>query len=453
MSLIKLHEIKIISQLALPLIAAFLAQKGMQLIDTMMMGWLGVYPLAAGALGTTIFMTIMLFCMGTLSAVGVFIIRARGANQIDQIKFNLQQGFYLVLFLALICMLLVWNIPYFLPLFNEDSHLTTNIKLLLHGLTWGIPGYLLFLLMREFIAAFTLTRVIMLVTVCSLPLTFILNYILMYGKYGFPVLGIAGIGYSGAITMWFMFLCLYFYSKRNPNLQAHLFTWQQFKPNVQQIMSIFKIGAASGTTSVLDVGSVLCSAIMMSYFGVYALAAHQITMQCVGTAYSIPFSIAMATALQVAHAEGANDFSQVKRFTLVGIGMGLFSSSIVALLFITHAHLIVQLFFHHSTSDYVQLIPMATTFLTIAAFFQCLDAIQAITNGALRGLKDTFVPMLIIFSCYWLVGIGTAYYFAFHTHLGAPGIWYGLNLGFSGAGVLLAIRFIWYIKHMQIKNF
>ena len=211
--MIKKAEVKSIITIALPLMAAFIAQRGMQVIDTVMMGWIGPTALAAGAIGTALFTTVLIFCMGVLSAIGIFIARAKGAENLSDIKTTMQHGFCLALFLSIPCMLIIWFIPPLLLTIGEDPLVVADATLLLHGMVWGFPGFLLFLVLREFISAFSLTLIVMIVSLFSIPLTFAANYILIYGKYHFPQFGIEGIGYGGSIVMWFMFFCLLAYSK------------------------------------------------------------------------------------------------------------------------------------------------------------------------------------------------------------------------------------------------
>src|SRR6185437_3062119 len=156
----KKKEIKSTISIILPLMAAFLAQKAMQLIDTMMMGWLGPAALAAGAIGTTLFINTLVFCMGTLSSVGVFISRAKGENDTKNIVDSLHNGIFLALFLSILCIALLWIAPHFF-IRNQHHDVTSNDVLLLHGLSLGLPGYLLFLVFREFISAFSMTRIVM----------------------------------------------------------------------------------------------------------------------------------------------------------------------------------------------------------------------------------------------------------------------------------------------------
>ncbi len=436
------HDLKSTFTLIFPLMAAFLAQKAMQFIDTMMMGWLGPSALAAGALGTGIFITTLVFCMGTLSAVGVFIARAKGANDKKDVTTSLQNGIALALILALPCIVIIWLAPHLIH--NENENVMHNVALLLHGLSIGLPGYLLFLVFREFIAAFSQTRIVMFVTMLSIPLTFFINYLLIYGKWGMPQLGVSGIGYAGAIVMWCMFVGLFFYSVRHPQLKEFInFNVAEF--SFMKMKDMLSIGLPSGTFFLLEAALFLAATIMMGYFGVDALAAFQITIQCVVIAYAVPFSLSMATALQVSHALGAGETFRLRTIALQNFGLGLVFSVIVACFFIFSPQFFIQIFLANDPL-HASTIKLATAFLVIAAFFQCLDAIQAIANGMLRGLKDTLVPMILSVTCYWLIGFVISYYLAFHTALGPKGIWYGISLSICSLGTVLMIRLLKKLK-------
>lgn len=449
--MIKKNEIKSIIIIALPLMAAFLAQRGMQFIDTVMMGWIGPTALAAGALGTAFFVTVLLFCMGVLSAIGIFIVRAKGVDNISDIKSTMQHGFCLAIYLSVPCMLIIWLVPHILLSIGEDPLLVANTALLLHGMVWGFPGFLLFLVLREFISAFSLTLIVMMVSLFSIPLTFVANYILIYGKYHFPQLGIAGIGYGGSIVMWFMFLSLLVYSKKHTLLKKYL-SLKPFKFDRNKFNDMLHIGIPSGALFLLEAGMFLSTAIMMGYFGVAALAAHQIALQCVNIAYTLPVALSMATALQVGHAAGAKNLVQAQRTALLSFSMALLTSAIIAIVFILASNFLVKIFLEGGEKNFKEAHQLATSFLGIAALFLCFDAMQSVANGALRGLRDTFVPMLFSIGCYWVLGVGGAYYLSIYTHLGAAGIWYGLTLGLCSAATILMLRFFQKLKLEKTKN-
>ena len=449
--MIKENEIKSIIIIALPLMAAFLAQRGMQFIDTVMMGWIGPTALAAGALGTAFFVTVLLFCMGVLSSIGIFIGCAKGADNISDIKSIMQHGFCLAIFLSVPCMLIIWLVPHILLSIDEDPLVVANTALLLHGMVWGFPGLLLFLVLREFISAFSLTLIVMMVSLFSIPLTFAANYILIYGKYHFPQLGISGIGYGGSIIMWFMFFSLLVYSKKHILLKKYL-SLTPFKFDRNKFNDMLHIGIPSGALFLLEAGMFLSTTIMMGYFGVAALAAHQIALQCVNIAYTFPVALSMATALQVAHAAGAKDLVQAQRTALLSFSMALLTSAIIATFFILASNFLVKIFLEGGEKNLKEAHQLATSFLGIAALFLCFDAMQSVANGALRGLRDTFVPMLFSIGCYWVLGVGGAYYLSIYTHLGAVGIWYGLTLGLCSTATILILRFYQKLKIEKTKH-
>jgi MATE family multidrug resistance protein len=425
------NEITIIFKIAMPLVAALLAERGMQFIDTMMMGWLGATALAAGALGTALFVTAMVFSVGVLSCVGIFIVRAKVCDS-RALNLNLQHGIYLALAIAFPCMLFLWFVPYFLARIGENSLVMTDTVLLLHSMVWGFPALLLFFVLREFLSAFSLTFIVMLISLVALPLTFAANYILIYGKFHLPALGIAGIGYGAAFVMWFMFVGLLVYCFKHPLVKDHVVV-KQFKFDREIFTDMLSTG--------MPIGLLFLLALLMGYFGVTALAAHQIALLCVNIAYSLPLGLAIATSLRIGHAAAAKNLLQVKKIALIIFGIVLFTSACMAVFFVLSAHFLVKLFLEKQTSHYAQVQQLATTFINIAAFFLCFDALQSVASGTLRGLKDTFVPMLLSIACYWVLGFGSAYYLSMYTQLGARGIWYGLTIGLGSTALVLILRF------------
>jgi MATE family multidrug resistance protein len=434
------NDITAIFSIALPLVAALLSQRGMQFIDTVMMGWLGPPALAAGTLAGAIYITILLFAMGILSAVGIFIVRGKAFNDSLAVNLNLQHGIYLALLLSIPCMLIIWFMPYALSYLGEDALVIKDTISLLHSLMWGIPGELLFLVMRELLSAFSLTLIVMVISLISIPLTFLANYILIYGKFHFPALGIAGIGYGGSAVMWFMFLGLLFYSKQHRLIKDYMIV-KQYKFDRVVLSDMLRLGVPSGILLLLEAGMFLVTVLIMGHFGVAALAAHQIALLCVNVAYMLPLGLAMAGALQVGHAYASKNLVQVKRTALLSFGIVLIISASFALIFTFCSNFLVNLFLEKNSSQAPAVHQLAISFIHIAVFFLCFDALQSVASGVLRGLKDTFVPMLLSIVCYWVLGVGGAYYLSMYTSLGARGVWFGLSIGLASTAIVLILRF------------
>jgi len=429
-------------QIAIPLMAAFLVQKGMQLIDTIMMGWIGPEALAAGILSTTIAMLLLYFCMGTLSAVGIQIARARGANCNDQIPKILLHGVYIVIFLSIPCMLLIWIVPYLLSYFGKDQVIVEKCIEFLHAIVWGTPGFLLFFLLREFVAAFSLTRMVMIVVLCVLPLTFIANYIFIYGKLGLPPLGVVGIGWAGSILMWLMFFSLFFYCKNESHVKMYFYFDKNIKIDFRMIKEMLSIGIPSGLIFIADSGMFAVGTFMVASFGVTTLAAQSIAMQIASAVYAIPFGLSMAVALMIGNAMGAKNILRAKRIGYLGLGISLIFATIIGSIFILFSEYIIRIFLKPSVPDFLAINEIATKLFIIAGIFQAFDMMQAVMSGALRGFKDTFIPFLMCSFCYWVIGVGSAYFLGFHTALGASGVWIGLTLGLMSTSFVLLIRFM-----------
>lgn len=438
MQIFKASEITDYLKLCLPLMAAFLAQKGMQFIDTLMMGWLGPEALAAGALAAGIYFIILVFCRGIISALGVAIAHARGSAQVGQINIVLQQGYYFALLLSLPSMSLAWFAPYGLAYAGQNPIVVADTVLLLHGLVWGIPGFLLFFMLREYISVFALAKAVMIVSLISIPITFAGNYILIYGKYGFPVLGIEGIGYTGSIVGWFMFGCLLWYCQSTAVLKQNFSTWT-LKVNLTEMKNLLFTGSFSGITTVLDPITFFIASIMFGYFGVISLASYQIVMQCLSIAYNLPLAVSIITGLKVSHSLGANHWAQLKRDIHVALFIGVVISLGFTSLFLLKPKMIIELFLPdniHAISLY-QATSLSLLAGSVILFF---DAAQVILIGALRGVKDTFMPMIGSFCCYLLIGLGCSYLLAFHTYLSSLGIWIGLTLAMISLSLFLALR-------------
>lgn len=438
MILFKFKEIKTFVILCAPLAAAFLAQKGMQFIDTLMMGWIGPQALAAGALATNIFVTILVFCRGILSMIGISIVHARASAQVRDIQSLLHQAGYLALVMSIPAMLLAWQAPFYLVAMGQDPAVAADAQRLLQGLVWGMPGFLLFYVLREFISAFALARAVMIVAFISIPLTFAGNYVLIYGKLGFPALGVAGIGYATAAVCWFMFGSLLFYCQKQSILKQYI-SWQFSKPDFAQLKALWVTGFGSGVIFVLDTATFLTAALLTGHFGVTALAAYQIAFQCTSIAYNLPLAVSIVTALEVGHAYAIKNLALAKRVIYLGLSTGLAISVILSILFVCAPRQIVHLFLPNS-AHLSNIFSTAQLFLLAASLILCVDGAQLIIIGALRGFKDTFWPMLMSVVCYLLIGVTFAYLLSFHTSLGALGIWFGLFLGIASLCLFAGLR-------------
>jgi MATE family multidrug resistance protein len=441
-------HLRALAIMALPLMAASLAQKGMQFIDTIMMGWLGPEALAAAAIGSATFFTVIVFFSGILSATGISISRALGANDHEGVRDGFRHGMILAAILALPCMGLLYIAPSAFLVFGMNPTLVTNASAFLQGMIWGVPGLLFFLVFREFISAFSKAKIVMLVTFGSLPLVFVANLALMYGKWGLPQLGIAGVGYASAMVMWVMFLCLFLFSKINATLSPFL-SLTPFGVQKELLLEMSALGIPSGILLLLESGMFFMAVVLMGHFGQNDLAAYQIALQCGNIIFALPFALSMSTALQVSHALGKKALDDIHIILLTNTLVWMVLSGLIGLAIYCNLHAIAALFMDASEKNNPSFMAQLLSFMALLSIFQLFDGLQTIVNGCLRGLRDTFIPMLCSLACYWVLGIGGGYVFSRVTGLGAMGVWYGLLLGVVSATVILNFRLILTYKQYQ----
>lgn len=427
--------------LALPLITAALAQMGMEIVDTLMMGRLGPEALASGSLGSAIFLFLLVVSIGVVTAVGVLVARHIGAGEIHAATKVFHQSVWLVLVLSVPVIGVMWYVSKFLLAIGEQPDIVVGTQAFLHGLAWGVFPALGFFALREFVSAVSQPRVIMIVSIAAIPLNALANYVLMYGKLGFPAWGIAGIGYASSLIEWLMFIALVSYVFWHSTFTGYR-VFRQFEPPKWSIVKeIFNLGLPVGILYGFETGMFSIATVMMGYFGVQSLAAHQIALQSLSVAFMPSMGFSQATAVRVSQALGANNRGKAKRAAYVGIFLSLVSASIMAICFWLFPKPIIALFINIRKAHNQSVIYLATAFLGICAIFEMLDALQVIMTGILRGLKDTVTPMLLGLLSYWCVGLGAAYWLAFRFKLEGTGIWWGLAIGITVSAALLVWRF------------
>ncbi|OGT29775.1 MAG: hypothetical protein A3E87_05430 [Gammaproteobacteria bacterium RIFCSPHIGHO2_12_FULL_35_23] len=444
------NETKVLLNLSLPLIALLLAQKFLQIISTYMMGHIGAQALAAGALVSSIYLIFIIIGIGTLNAVGILIAQAYGENNKEIVNLYLYHGLYASLLLSLPFLIIIYFAPALYSLFYQNSVLIKLSAQLLHALMWGFPALLGFAALREFVSALNYQWTIMVISFFAIPF----NLVLFYIVYHTSLFSIAWIGYINAITEWGMFIILLIYINKNKMLKnyTHLPSVTKLQKSIFKI--IFRIGIPSGLTSSLEVIMSTTIVIMMGYFGIISLAAHQIAFQCVTFAYMVPLGIGLAIGLRVSKKGGLHQHSQALALSVYSaLGIEAIFSFLVIVIFILFPITLTNLFIHPYQSGYLLVVQTTKKFLLIAAFFHCFDALQGIIMGILRGLRDTFIPMFIALFSFLVVALGGGYFLAFILKLQGVGLWLGLAAGLAISSLFLSLRlYKHYVKIKRIPN-
>jgi len=432
-------EILSLSVLALPLILAQLAQNTLGFVDTLMVGRLGADALASIALGSTFFHFLQLLLSGVLFAVGPLVSQAHGASDKVRAARATRQGLWLGLMMFIPAFILIWNAEPILLRMGQDPEIVALGSRYLRAIAWGMLPALWLTSLRGFLEGLSVTRPIMIISFIGLGLNIVANNVLMFGRFGFPALGLVGTGYASALVFFAMFIAvaLYIFFRFK---EYRVFTGLRV-PDAAMLKELLQVGVPIGLTLGFEAGMFSAVAFLMGLLGAVPLAAHQIAIQSASTTFMVPLGLSIAISVRVGQALGRGSQAEARLSGFVGMGLSVFAMLLSALTFWFAPKFVVGLYLDTSLPSNAEVVSLASGFLAVVAMFQLFDGLQVSSAGALRGLKDTRVPMIITLIAYWFIGISSGAYLCFGLGLGGRGLYLGLVIGLAVAGLLLAWRF------------
>ena len=434
-------EIRQTLKLAGPMILAQLAQVSMTFVDTVMVGWLGTRQLAGVALGGAVFFPVVVVGLGILMAVGPMVAQGYGGGDREAIRSAVRHGLWLGTLLAVAASLAAWHGSWLLRWGGQEEETIVLAEGYLRAIAWGVVPHLWFGVLRCFFEGISRPRAVLIITVAGLLVNVGGNYILMYGKLGFPALGLVGCGWASTLVYWTMFLAIVFFVLKSDELKPYRVLSRLFRLDWRHFSDVLRIGWPIGAMLGFEVGLFSATAFLMGLFGKTVLAAHQIALQCAGYTYMVPLGLSLAVSVRVGQAIGRKDLEGARRAGYVGMGLGPSFMVVAALCFWLFPRPIVSLFLDVDSAANSEVVLHTVGFLAVAAVFQVFDGLQATAAGALRGLKDTRTPMIVALVAYWIVGLSSGYLLAFQFGWRGTGLWWGLVLGLSTAALLLSWRF------------
>lgn len=424
-------------RLAAPLIGGQLALVGLSAIDTVMAGRFDAQALAAVAVGSSIFFSLDLFVFGTLLAVPPAVAELDGGGRRSQVGPFLRQAVWVaVVFGALLIAALVHTEP-FLHLFRVQPEIAPITADYLRALCWGVPAWVIYLTLRFTSEGLGETRPHLFAGLLGLPLNVVANYALMYGVWGFPALGAVGCGYATALVWTIQALAiLAWVAWRREYRGLHLLA-RLDRPRPRRIARILRLGLPIAVSLFVEGSIFTAVALVLASMGTEVVAGHQVALSFVGVTFMFPLGFAMAITVRVGNAVGRRDAAGARQAAGVGVALAMVCQVISAGLMLLAPRLVAEAY-----SDDPEVIAVAVDLLFFAALFQLSDGLQVSLGGALRGLQDTRVPMLVVVVAYWLVGLPAGWYLTFRAGWGAGGLWLGLVAGLTAAALLLALRFL-----------
>ena len=433
-------EVRATLALAAPLAAANLAQMAMGVTNTVMVGRLGVMPLAAVGLGGMFYFTVGVMLQGILFAVAPLAAHALGARDRRAAGRIAGAGLVLAALFALPFIAGLTSLDRLLQALGYDAALAAEIGRYLRALAWGAPAFLGFGVLQSLIAATSRTRPVMAVVLICVAGNAVLNWMLIFGRLGAPALGVTGSGYASSVNQWLMLAGLALCIRIMPGLGGLHILRGTFAAGRTEIGNILRLGLPIGGIRGLEAGVFLAASILIGLLGAAALGAHQLVINCASISFMVPLGLGQAATVRVAYELGAGSAMAGRRAGFVALALGIAFMGAAAVVLWTFPQAIIAAYVDIANPANRALVEIARRLIVIAALFQVFDGMQVIAVGALRGYRDTVVPMLIAAFGYWGAGFAGGWLLAFPLGYGAVGVWWGLALGLAVVAVLLTLR-------------
>lgn len=420
-------ESKQLMKLGVPMVATQLFIMGMGFVDTVMAGRYSSVDLAGVTMGGNVLWPLFMFCSGLTMALTPLVAQLRGAQRIEDVGEKARQGLWIAFVMSFVTIALMLNAEPFFVWLEVDQQVISVAMGYLSACAWGVPPVLIYVSLRFVAEGLGHTKPPMLIAAGALALNIPVNYIFIYGKFGAPELGGVGCGVATATVYWFELIVMLFVLRMPFFRKTQLldkFSW----PCSEGIREILKIGLPIAAQSFVGMMVFSVVGFMVAGIGITELASHSIAGNLNWLTYVIPMALGSAVSIRVGFAVGAFDPHAVRRIIKTVYQVTLCYAVIVSCLLIMARFALVSLY----TRD-PSVIALAATLMLFIAFYQIFDDLQAVTNGVLRGFKDTVIPMLVTLVSYWFIALPLGYLLANGLLLTAPmgvyGYWAGLTFG------------------------
>ena len=434
------REVRDTLVLTAPIAGGLLAEMGQGMIDYSMSGHLGQTALAAAGLGLQLLFTPMFWGMGAITATGAVGAQAHGAGDPEAVSESMRQGFLMATLLSVpVIAILLLAIP-LLPLVNHDAEVVRQVRsIILIGLPW-IPLIYWFTVVRNFVTVMQRPTIVTVCAVAGLPLSFLSNYVFMYGNWGAPKMGAVAVGLTGTLVALLHLVMIVAYVECVPELRRYRIFARLLHFDRRMMAELFRVGIPIAMSYLFETGLFFTATVLMGVISTDALAAHNAVLNVCAVTFMIPYALSQAATVRVGYAAGAQQPDAARRAGYVAIWLGMGWMLIAATVMLAAPGLLTSIYLDAADPANAGATRLAASLFVIAAVFQIVDGTQVTTQGALRGLKDTTVPMVICGLGYWVFGLGSGVTMGFALGFGAQGLWWGLAIGLAVSASLLFLR-------------
>lgn len=443
-------------KLAFPVILGMLGHTFVAFADNIMVGQLGTTELAAVSLGNSFVFVAMSLGIGFSTAITPLVAEADGAGDIEEGRSSFKHGLLLCTLIGLFLFAILLLAKPLMYSMDQPVEVVDLAMPYLDLVAFSLVPLVIFQAMKQFSDGLSQTKYPMYATILANVINIGLNYILIYGKFGLPELGIIGAAIGTLVSRVAMVAYLWWLFNHNYKIKPYLvnFKWKSIEKAMMK--KVINLGLPSSLQMFFEVG-IFTSAVWLSgVLGTNPQAANQIALNLSSMTYMVGVGLSVAAMIRVGNQKGLKNYKELRRIAISVFCLTLLIEIVFALCFIIFRHWLPTVYLDQNDllnlADNNQVIMIASQLLLIAAFFQISDGLQIAFLGALRGLQDVKIPTVITFVAYWLVGFPISYYLGLKTDLGNMGIWIGLLSGLTIAAIFLYFRFNYLTRKLIMTN-
>ncbi|MFL6857156.1 MAG: MATE family efflux transporter [Allosphingosinicella sp.] len=437
-------EVRATASLAWPLILTNLTQSLIQSTDVLLLGWAGPAVLAAGTLGINVYFAFLIFGIGLVYAAAPMIAKELGARRhsVRDVRRTVRQTMWAAAAIVVPVWAVLWHTRPILLLLHQDSGLAAGAETFVRALMWGMLPALWYLVLRSFVSALERPAWSLAVGAAGVGFNALLNYGLIFGRFGLPELGLRGAGIGSSCANSFMFLAMALVVSVHPRFRRYRLFGRFWRADAERFRAVWRLGLPIAVTLALEITIFNTAVFLMGLIGASSIAAHAVALQLAAFTFMVPLGLSQAATVRVGLAFGRRDAAGVARAGWTAFALGVGFMALMAMVMLAIPYRLVELFLDPTVPANRPVIELAVSFLFVAALFQVFDGAQSVGAGMLRGLHDTKVPMAFAAFGYWVVGLGTAVGLAFGLKWQGVGIWAGLATGLAIVSVLMLGRWM-----------
>ena len=445
-------EFKYNWQLAAPVMLGMLGHTFVSFVDNIMVGQLGTAELAAVSLGNSFMFIAMSLGIGFSTAITPLVAEADAEQNFVNGKSSFKHGLFLCTVLGVLLFLLVLFAKPLMFLMDQPVEVVELAIPYLDLVAFSLIPLIIFQAFKQFSDGLSMTKHPMWATLLANIINVILNYVLIFGKFGFPELGIVGAAYGTVISRIVMVWYLWFLLKNKEKSKAFVTNIKFFVLDKLMIRKIINLGAPSAMQMFFEVAIFTAAIWLSGTLGKNPQAANQIALNLSSMTFMVAMGLSVASMIRVGNQKGLKNYFELKRIAFSLFLMGTLLAFGFAVIFFAFHNQLPKLYVDFNDAenlvDNIEVVSIASKLLIAAAIFQISDSIQVLVLGALRGLQDVKIPTIITFVSYWLVGFPISWFFGKEDAYGSFGIWLGLLAGLTTAAILLYIRFHYLTKKL-----